>query len=260
MMETNYLNASHISFYQENGYVVVENIISKEEVSFYKDIYDDFLSGKINVGKNRSDLGAALGDNKTVENITQIMWPSAFFPQLLEMAYHRRALAISKELMGDDLEMDFDMLINKAPGTNTVTPWHQDEAYWVNMPDKRATSCWLALDDATIANGCMWFVPGSNHHEVRPHRHAAKEGGALVCDVAEGEGTAVELKAGSCTFHHGRTLHYSGGNTTKNQRRAFIINFRPEEMIRLEREQGFDHGRDNASDRQLRNEAFKTKS
>lgn len=256
-MKTNYLTESQIDFYNSNGYVVVENIITKEEVEMYKKLYDDFLSGKIDVGANRSDLGANLGDNKKVENITQIMWPSEFVKGLGDMPYHQRALAIGKELMGEDLEMDFDMLINKAPGTNTITPWHQDEAYWVDVPDKRATSCWLALDDATIENGCMWFVPGSNLKPVRPHRFAAAKGGALTCDAIEEEGVAIEIKAGSCTFHHGRTLHYSRGNATNGQRRAFIINFRPNTMIQLERELGFDHGKKDASKRELRNDEFK---
>lgn len=256
-MATKYITQEQIDFYNANGYVVIENIITPEEVEMYKTIYDDFLSGRIDVGANRSDLGANLGNSKKVENITQIMWPSEFKKELLGMPYHHRALAISKELMGDDLEMDFDMLINKAPGTNTVTPWHQDEAYWVNVPDKRATSCWLALDNATKENGCMWFVPGSNLEPVRPHRFAAGEGGALTCDASEAEGLPVELKAGSCTFHHGRTLHYSRGNATDSQRRAFIVNFRPAEMIRIERELGFDHGKNQASKRELKNEEFK---
>jgi phytanoyl-CoA hydroxylase len=255
-MNTKYLPDHQIAFYKAHGYVVVEDIITPEEVEQYKQIYDDFLSGKIAVGANRSDLGANLGDNKKVENITQIMWPSEFVPGLLDLPYHQRALAISKELMGEDLEMDFDMLINKAPGTNTITPWHQDEAYWVNVPDKRASSCWLALDDATIDNGCMWFVPGSHLSPVRPHRFAAGAGGALTCDAAEEEGLAVALKAGSCTFHQGRTLHYSRSNSTTGNRRAFIVNFRAAEMIQLERSLGFDHGKNNASTRALRNDAF----
>jgi ectoine hydroxylase-related dioxygenase (phytanoyl-CoA dioxygenase family) len=250
-MPAPYLTPAQIDFFNTNGYLVVDNIITKEEVETYKAIYDDFLSGKIAVGSNRSDLGDGLGKNEARENITQIMWPSEFVPGLVDMPYHQRALAISKELMGDDADMDFDMLINKAPLTNTITPWHQDESYWLDVPDKRAVSCWLALDNSVADNGCMWFVPGSNLTAVRPHRFAGKEGGALMCDASESEGIAVELKPGSCTFHHGRTLHYSRGNSTKGQRRAFIVNFRPAEMILYERERGFDHGKNNASNRQL---------
>ncbi|GEP96584.1 phytanoyl-CoA dioxygenase family protein [Chitinophaga cymbidii] len=256
-MEKTCLSAQQIAFFNDNGYLTVENIITPDEIEQYKAIYNDFLSEKIKTGGNRSDLGDGLGKSQAKENITQIMWPSDFVKELLTMPYHRRALAISRELIGADAEMDFDMLINKAPYSNTITPWHQDEAYWLNLPDKRAASCWLALDEATVDNGCMWFVPGSNLKEVRPHRFAGKEGGALTCDASEEEGTYVELKRGSCTFHQGRTLHYSRGNSTGTDRRAFILNFRPAEMIRYERERGFDHGRNNAGDRRLTNEDFK---
>ncbi len=60
---------------------------------------------------------------------------------------------------------------------------------------------------------------------------------------SQSEGIPVPLPAGACTFHHGRTLHYTRGNSTNAARRAFITNFRPKEMIELERENGFDHGK-----------------
>lgn len=258
-MQNNFIiNGEQVKFFNEHGYLVVPNIINEGEVKAYKKIYDAFLDGTIDSGKNRADLGAGLGDNKQTENITQIMWPSDFVPAFFSMPYHQKALAIAKQLMGDDIEMDFDMLINKAPFSNTPTPWHQDAAYWINMPDKRAASCWLALDDAIKDNGCMWYAPGSHVKELRPHRFAGKEGGALQCDGSETEGVFIELKAGSCVLHHGGTLHYSRGNSTALNRRAFIINFRPKAMIDLERSQGFDHGRGgNAADRKVRNETFK---
>lgn len=255
-MSINKLTLEQLEFYNTNGYLVIENLISLEEVERYKEIYNEFLTGKINVGANRSDLGVNLGDNQKIENITQIMCPSDFVPALLNHSYHLSALEISKQLMGDDSEMDFDMLINKSPFTNTITPWHQDEAYWLNVPDKRATSCWLSLDHATFESGCMWFVPGSHLKEVRKHSYAAKIGGALNCEASEAEGIGVELRPGSCTFHTGRTLHYSRGNSTSHNRRAFIINFRPVDMIRYEREHGFDHGKQDSQNRQLQNKEF----
>jgi ectoine hydroxylase-related dioxygenase (phytanoyl-CoA dioxygenase family) len=245
-------------FWQQNGYLVVPNIISETEIAYYQSIYNQFLDGTIDTGANRSDLGAGLGKNETKENITQIMWPSDFVPDILSKTYHQRALSVAQQLMGDDIEMDFDMLINKAPFTDTPTPWHQDAAYWIDMPDRRAASCWLALDEATVDNGCMWYVPESHLKPVRPHRFAGKQGGALTCDASETEGVAIELSAGSCVFHHGGTLHYSRGNKTASQRRAFIINFRPEKMIELERQKGFDHGRSGgASERKVRSDEFK---
>jgi len=153
-------------------------------------------------------------------------------------------------LLGEDLELYFDMLIDKAPFTNAPTPWHQDCAYWISMPDTRAVSCWVALDEAIKENGCMWYIPKSHLLPVRPHVPSAKGGGALMCEASEDEAVAIEIKSGSCVFHHGGTLHYSRGNSTDKRRRAFITNYRPESMIRYEREQGFDH----TGDRKVNND------
>jgi phytanoyl-CoA hydroxylase len=246
-------------FYERNGYLIIGDIISAGELERYRGIYDQFLNGTIDTGKNRSDLGAGLGDNRNVENITQIMWPSDFVPALLGMTYHTMALQMARALEGEDMEMDFDMMINKAPHTGTITPWHQDAAYWINMPDKRAVSCWLALDEATLENGCMWYIPGSHLLPLRNHRGAGAAGGALLCEGSEAEGVAIPLQPGSCVMHHGATVHYSRGNDTDHQRRALIINFRPAEMIAMERRKGFDHGRGgNAADRKVRNEDVNT--
>jgi ectoine hydroxylase-related dioxygenase (phytanoyl-CoA dioxygenase family) len=238
------LNPSQLSFFDEKGYLVIENILSLEEIDYYRNIYEEFLSNKIDASRYRSDLGGHAdkdlqpGSN---ERITQIMLVSRLFPELLQKPLHKKTLSIAKQLLGEDMALDFDMLISKAPMSATATPWHQDRAYWITMPDTRSSSCWVALDDAVKDNGCMWYVEGSHKLPVRAHRQAGKGGGALECDATEEEAIAIEVKAGSCIWHHGGTLHYSRGNTTNSKRRAFITNYRPEAMIAYERERGFDH-------------------
>lgn len=229
---------------ERDGYIQRDGLLTAAEVGWYRDIYDQFLSGKINAGQLRADLGGGVDKKKPgVENITEIMWPSELVPALRESAAYQRAREIARGLLGDDMELDFDALISKAPGTNTPTPFHQDAAYWPSLPDTRALSCWIALDDATKENGCMWFVPGSHRLPMRKHWQAGRGGGALECDGNEGEAVCVPLRAGSCTFHNGSVVHYSRGNSTQGHRRALIVNLRPVAMIRLERERGFDHGK-----------------
>ena len=252
-MEVNSLSKSQIDFFNQNGYLLVENLLTKEEVVDYRSLYEDFLSNKIETGKYRADL-AGQTDNTpagdVVERITQIMIPSRLVPGLLDKSLHQKSLAYARQLLGEDLGLDFDMLIDKAPFTNAPTPWHQDCAYWISMPDTRAVSCWVALDEAFKENGCMWYIPKSHLLPIRPHVPSAKGGGALMCEAHEDEAVALEIKPGSCVFHHGATLHYSRGNSTDRRRRAFITNFRPDGMIRFEREQGFDH----TGDRKVNNE------
>ncbi len=240
-------------YFNEHGFAAIQALLAPAEVEQYREICDRLFSGEIDAGSHRSDLGGFVAQRKPgVENVTQIMWPSHHLPQLHEMVLHQRCLDLARRLLGDDIAFDFDMLIDKAPGTNTPTPWHQDAAYWPDLPDRRAASFWVALDEARRENGCMWFVPGSHAKPLRSHRPAGPGGGAFECDASEDEAVAVELSPGSCTVHHGQTIHYTRGNSTLSRRRALILNYRPQEMIDLERAAGFDHGR-TVNVRQLRN-------
>jgi phytanoyl-CoA hydroxylase len=238
------LNEAQKSTFEKVGYLAIEDLLGRLEIEHYCRVYDRFLSGEIDVGRNRQDLGRKAGSPGAAENITQIMRPSDFLPSLREEVFHARAQTISRQLLGEDMDFDFDMLIDKPPHRNTPTPWHQDASYWLDMPDKRAVSFWLALDDAQVANGCMWFVPASNKVGLFPHRRAWGGTGAaleLAADPTQFEPVAVPLKRGSCTLHHGHTLHYAGGNTTDTHRRALIVNYRPRAMIEFERRRGYDH-------------------
>ena len=222
----------------KHGFAKLDAIISIDEVENLRVIYNQLLNDTKRTVGLRSDLGGEVG-NREIEKITQIMRPSSIEPKLSESRVYKLALGSAQKMLGNDIALDFDMLINKAPYTNTPTPWHQDAAYWINMPDKRAVSCWIALDDVYEDNGCLWFIP-KEEETIKVHSPYTK-GGALHCKVDASKAKSIPLKAGGCTFHDGYTLHYSRGNTTNSQRRALILNFRPKAMIALEREQGIDH-------------------
>jgi len=112
------------------------------------------------------------------------------------------------------------------------------------VPDKRAVSIWIALDEATLDNGCMWYGRGTHLLPLRAHRRAGSNpSAALECDATEAEMQAIPLAPGSAGLHAGRTLHYSRGNSTATLRRAYIMNFRPAAMVAEMRARGFDHGR-----------------
>ena len=226
------------TFFKSEGYLIVENLLTNDEIAYYSDLYNSFLDNSIDASRYRSDLSGT--ENAAKEKITQIMVPSKLVPELLEKELHTRTLHIAKELMGEDISLDFDMLINKSPQSNTITPWHQDAAYWIDMPDKRAASSWMAIDPAYKDNGCMWYTPKSHLAEIKPHIQTGSKG-ALKCEGSEENSVFVELAPGSCVFHQGGTLHYSRGNSTTDHRRAFITNYRPKAMIELERAMGIDH-------------------
>ena len=232
------IGSEQLQFFDMEGFLAMENVLKSKEVEFYDQTYNAFINNEFDLEGLRSDLSGSKDQKK--ELITQIMLPSSVYPELLQGPMHLKGLQIAQQLLGEDMILDFDMLINKAPYTNKSTPWHQDAAYWIDMPDKRALSIWFAIDEATLENGCMWYTPKSHKLPLREH-HQPSGKGALQCEGTEGESTAVPLRPGSCAIHHGHTLHYSRGNSTGGNRRAFVLNFRPKKMVELERAQGFDH-------------------
>ena len=221
----------------KQGFAKLPSFIDSEEVARIGLIYDEILEDLESASHLRSDLS---GEGTVgVEKITQIMCPSSISTNLKKSKTYKQALKQAQHLLGSDMALDFDMLINKRPYTDTPTPLHQDAAYWIKMPDKRAVSCWIAIDPAIEENGCMWFIPREKL-EVVPHSTAIP-GAALSCELSTEQAVCIPLKAGGATFHDGFTPHFSKGNTTEFHRRALILNFRPKAMIDLERSMGIDH-------------------
>jgi hypothetical protein len=84
--------------FARDGFVIVEELLRPDEVDWHRAVYERFLSGAIEVGRRRADLGAGGEPARPgVENITQILWPSDSLPELLRSAAYERALAVARE-------------------------------------------------------------------------------------------------------------------------------------------------------------------
>ena len=91
-------------------------------------------------------------------------------------------------------------------------------------------TCWIALDDATVDNGCLHYIPGSHRWDLLPITGLAG-GMAAIEGVLSPEQKAafeaavpIELAAGECVFHHPLTIHGSFANSSTRARRATVIN------------------------------------
>ena len=133
----------------------------------------------------------------------------------------------------------------KQPHTKTDTPWHQDQSYYIQLPDPRACNLWLALGDVTEEMGCLWFEdsPLDAPIPLRPHRPAGRGGGALQSEGFLERATPTPLRAGSITVHSHLTPHYARGNATDTPRYGYVVQTRPAASVRMARMKGFDHGR-----------------
>lgn len=225
---TNELNGQQLAFYHENGYLSVDRVAAEEEIDEIRVLYDRMFASR--TGRSVGDHYDLAGtDEESKEpNLVQILQPSKYFPELKETALYQNLGKLIRQLLGPEAECFGDHAINKPPRHGAETPWHQDEAYWDPGKDHRAISVWIPLQPATISNGCMHFIPGSHRLNVLEHRPIGNDhrvhGLEVVPNICDFSGAvACELAAGGATFHGGRTLHYTPGNTTEDYRRALII-------------------------------------
>jgi hypothetical protein len=89
------LNPAQIQFFEKNGYLVIEKLLSNRDVTGYRKLYEDFLSNKVDSQGLRSDLGGHMDTpklNKATERITQIMRPSLIVKDLAAKALHLKSL------------------------------------------------------------------------------------------------------------------------------------------------------------------------
>ena len=158
------------------------------------------------------------------------MNPVNYAPQLRDTLFRANALAIARQLLGEQATPFFEHAIFKPAGRGAATPWHQDEAYRPE-PDYvyRELSIWMPLQDVSVENGCMQFVLGTNRGDVLIHRSANNDPNthALECcgNFDRTKAVACPLRSGGCTVHDGRTLHYAGPNRTDIPRWAYIVAF-----------------------------------
>jgi phytanoyl-CoA hydroxylase len=234
--------------FRDCGFVHLRGLLTDDEISELEVVYDRFLRREIEVpGKDYCDMAGDYGRNPDDFSIINVMLPRRYFPRWQGNVFERRAASVARQLCGDGMTIDYDQLLAKQPHKeDAVFAWHQDMAYWPDTPDTRTATLWLAIDDSTVENGCMRFVPGSvTEPTLRPHVPQFGDRGtshALGTELSPHDVVVdVPISRGDVTVHNERVLHGSGGNSTSGFRRAYVLAFRPLETVAIERELGFTH-------------------
>ena len=225
--------------FRVDGYVHLRNVLSPARSTRSRLCTTDFSAVRLrSPGKDLNDMTTGEhGTDPSRYAVVNVMVPRRYFPEWQGNVFERRATSIATQLCGEGMVIDFDQLLAKQPGrADAVFEYHQDQAYWIDTDDRRTATCWLAVDDSTIENGCMQFLPGSHLQPVRPHRplHGDRaESHTFVTDLRPDDVMVpVPISRGDITVHNEGVLHYSGGNRSKNSwRRAYIVAFRSDDTV-----------------------------
>ena len=230
-----------IRFFEEKGYLKYGKVLEQGEVGALIEGLDRVVRVELE-GSDESSLEFSLGHRHDVKKagdgpriLTQYvnMWKRDKTYE--KTVRHPLITGIAKTLLKTpEVRLWHDHIISKPPEDNGHFRFHQDFYGWP-LSEPRILSCWIALDDATVENGCMHVIPGSHRdprfslEAKRKELEALEKDPTVKTERAEMEGrhasfgAPVELKTGECMFHHCLNFHATPQNTTNRQRRAFVI-------------------------------------
>ena len=224
----NVLTADEVARFHEQGFLALQSFISADEVARMRAIYDRLFANRAGRAEgNQFDLAGADEEDREAR-LPQILKPSQYEPELLHGQTVARVEAVLLALLGPTATMGGDHAINKPPRQGAETPWHQDEAYWDPEFSYHSLSIWIPLQEATVDNGCMHFLPGSHKGGVVPHQPIGGDPRVHGLEAVPGSvdvslAVACPLPPGGATIHANRTVHYASANQSDDYRRAYIL-------------------------------------
>ena len=149
-------------------------------------------------------------------------------PLFRELAAHRRLLPLVEQLIGRGVSVYFSQIFFKPPEGGGPKPVHQDNFYFGPNDLDGMVTVWIALDEATVANGCLYYGNGTNRGPVVPHVAPPGEPFNLQipAEIARQHPmSAAPVPKGGVSFHHGNTFHQSSANTSRHYRRAAAFHY-----------------------------------
>ena len=224
------LSEEQVRSYQLNGFVVVEDVLTDEEVATLAERADLIASGKADhIPEECIQLEPVFrtGELEVEDQVLSVrklfllnwhddvMWAHAANPKVVD---------IIADLLGtDDIKVYNDQLFMKGPETGSAQAWHQDSDSWRNIFPMDLVSAWTAIDAATTENGCLNFAAGTHRwgrmskEQIEPHK---EELGSERFPIVQ-----APLTPGSISFHHSLVLHCSGANQSAERRRGYAVHY-----------------------------------
>ncbi len=223
------LTDEQVRTYGETGFLKGVRVLTDEQVATLR----NELSGLLEPDHVGHELWYEYHSNESTDPDTVLFhalgaWriTSGFHDVLWNPAFTIPA----SQLLGGAVRFWHDQLFCKPALHGGMVAWHQDYSYWTRTQPMAHLTCWIGLDESTVDNGCVQYVPGSHKWDLLPITGLAGDMDAIreVLDDQQWEQfqhpEAIEMKAGECSFHHPLMVHGSFANRTTRPRRATVLN------------------------------------
>ncbi len=211
-------------FYEENGFALLKNALSLNEVNLYRKTIDKVVDDL--TGHDKRTLAEKTPYEREFLQCSHL-WRE--YPEIKKLTLNVKLGSIAKQLLNAcHVRLWHDQALYKVPGGAATEP-HQDIAYWP-MTEKNAGTIWIALDEVTIEMGAMNFIPGSHKSDLFSYNNKIEdsiEGKSNLLTIAKeklkSQPVSYNLKPGDATFHHALTIHYTGKNETEKIRKGMTV-------------------------------------
>ena len=221
------LSPAQIDEFRSTGHLTVKRVFSEQKIEAAIDdinIWSNEFLQSLTQEKQTWYLEQAGGSEASLRKLDNPVFHRPVFEQL---AKHPALVVMVQQLIGQHLSVFFSQVFMKPPEFGGPKPIHQDNFYFgPDDPDATLTA-WIALDDATIENGCLHYFDA---HQTEVAVHEAPEGEPYNLQIPEAIARQFEMQPapvprGGVSFHHGNTPHQSSANHSRRPRRAAAIHY-----------------------------------
>jgi ectoine hydroxylase-related dioxygenase (phytanoyl-CoA dioxygenase family) len=224
---TDQLSLEQVKKYEKDGYIIIDNVIDKVILDKIKLATDKIVENASWINKSNDQYDLADNHSKNKPSIRRIKQPQNFDNTFKEFLFYPSVIDKVTSLLGNNFRLHNGKMNMKSPSAGDLVDWHQDWAFYPHSNDD-VLAVGIMLDDMTLENGSVLFVPGSHKGQVYNHHHNGYFAGAI--DIKKNSidlSKTVEVtgKAGSITIHHARLLHASKPNNSNSMRRFLLWEF-----------------------------------
>ncbi len=215
------IRAEQARQYDEQGYFLLEGAFDSETVANVIGVIDPFEANVTSFLRTQKDGSLFIAQADAITFSPNLVLQS---DTLRSFCRHRVFQDLASDLIGPNVRLYWEQAVYKKPEPDRVFPWHQDNGYTYVEPQQYLT-CWVALTDATVENGCPWVVPGA--HREGTLKHWMTDVGWQCLKDAPGA-VPVPVPAGGIAVFSSLTPHRTGPNETDAVRKSYIVQFAPD--------------------------------
>jgi len=236
------LSESQLKQYHDEGWCMLPAVMSPHDLATLRDECQHFIDLK------HKEMDAAGTDTLGISHRHSRYFISRCHLEsqgVHDFLFGELMSGICHDLFGDEAYLFFDQYVVKGADGGMKFSWHQDSGYVNKDGDtghRAYVTCWCPLDDVTEKNGTVYLLPYSRSGIRSWVQHVRDpETNDWVGYFGQDRGITIEAPAGSIVLFSSLLFHASGSNTTPNMRRAFLAQYSPEPIMKLDRSGPWAH-------------------